>query len=216
MNVSKKASRGPARGRSHRRLTQAARRARTRDALLESAARGLSRDGYANLTLERVAREAGYTRGALYHLFTNKEDLALATMAWVTETWDEEVGQPAERASGAVAELVALARGHAVYCRRDVARLLMTLRVELSEHDHPLGGAVQRTLAILVKRAARLITAGRREGEIPPGPPPQTLALAYVGAVEGTIIQLAGKAPDDELIVERVVLGLLGLDPLES
>src|SRR6266516_1779986 len=74
------------------RLTQAARRARTRSALLEAAARGLSRDGYANLVLERVAREAGYTRGALYHLFANKEDLALAVVGWVEETWFAEVG----------------------------------------------------------------------------------------------------------------------------
>ncbi len=74
------------------RPTQADRRARTRSALLEAAARGLSRDGYANLVLERVAREAGYTRGALYHLFANKEDVALAVVAWVEETWYAEVG----------------------------------------------------------------------------------------------------------------------------
>src|SRR6266705_6106775 len=77
----------------HGRPTQADRRARTRGALLEAAARGLSRDGYANLVLERVASEAGYTRGALYHLFANKEELALAVLAWVDETWWAEVGR---------------------------------------------------------------------------------------------------------------------------
>ena len=51
------------------RLTQAERSARTRNALLESAARQLSRHGYGNLVLEEVARDAGYTRGALYHQF---------------------------------------------------------------------------------------------------------------------------------------------------
>jgi AcrR family transcriptional regulator len=54
------------------RPTQADRSARTRNALLESAARGLSRHGYGNLVLERVAREAGYTRGALYHQFNDR------------------------------------------------------------------------------------------------------------------------------------------------
>ncbi|MDQ2675542.1 MAG: TetR family transcriptional regulator, partial [Actinomycetota bacterium] len=49
--------------------TQAGRRERTRAALLESAARHLSRYGYGNLRLELVARDAGYTRGALYHQF---------------------------------------------------------------------------------------------------------------------------------------------------
>ena len=65
-----------------RKATQAERRARSRGALLEAAARGLSRYGYGNLKLEEVAREAGYTRGALYHQFSGKEDLALAVVRW--------------------------------------------------------------------------------------------------------------------------------------
>ena len=64
-----------------RRPTQADRSARSRSALIESAARGLSRQGYGNLVLEDVARDAGYTRGALYHQFEDKEDLALSVVA---------------------------------------------------------------------------------------------------------------------------------------
>src|ERR1700716_3780011 len=102
------------------RSTQTERSARTRSALLESAARGLSRYGYGNLVLEQVAREAGYTRGALYHQFDDKEDLALAVLDWVNETWWREVGAPVEQEPDPVAALILLARGHAVYCRRDV------------------------------------------------------------------------------------------------
>src|SRR2546430_76611 len=98
------------------RPTQAARSARTRSALLESAARGLSRYGYGNLVLEQVARDAGYTRGALYHQFKHKQDLALAVIEWVNENWLREVGEPAAQAPDPVAELIALARGHAVFC----------------------------------------------------------------------------------------------------
>ena len=75
-----------------RRSTQAERSARSRSALLESAARGLSRYGYGNLVLEQVASDAGYTRGALYHQFKDKEDLASAVIEWVDETWRREVG----------------------------------------------------------------------------------------------------------------------------
>src|SRR5215469_2131604 len=76
--------------------TRAKRRALTRSALLESAARGLSRYGYGNLVLEQVAREAGYTRGALYHHFKDKEDLARAVVEWVDRTWRREVGRSVE------------------------------------------------------------------------------------------------------------------------
>src|SRR5919204_5212772 len=149
---------------SRRRPTQAERRARSRSALLESAARGLSRYGYGNLVLEEVAREVGYTRGALYHQFTDKEDLALAVIEWVNENWMREVSEPARRQPDPVSELLALARGHAVFCRRDIARVVMALRVEFSGQDHPVGREVERVTATGVKRAARLIEAGRRDG----------------------------------------------------
>src|SRR3954451_5544722 len=96
--------------------TQAERRARSRSALLESAARGLSRYGYGNLVLEDVAREAGYTRGALYHQFRDKEDLALAVIEWVNENWTREVAEPASQVGDPAWVLIAVARGHAVFC----------------------------------------------------------------------------------------------------
>jgi AcrR family transcriptional regulator len=200
---------GPSRDRP--RSTQAERRARSRAALLESAARGLSRYGYGNLRLEEVARSAGYTRGALYHQFRDKEDLALAVIEWVDENWRREVGDPAKREPDPVGELLALARGHAVFCRRDVARVVMALRLEFSGQDHPIGRRLERVSEGSVKRIARLVNAGRGDGSIPPGPPAKAVALAFLGALEGAVIELAGQAPHDEVLAARVVAGALGL-----
>ncbi|MGA9876772.1 MAG: TetR/AcrR family transcriptional regulator [Solirubrobacteraceae bacterium] len=194
------------------RPTQADRSARTRSALLESAARGISRSGYGNLVLEEVAREAGYTRGALYHQFADKEDLALSVVAWVDETWRQEVGRTVQQESDPVRALIALARGHAVFCRRDIARVAIALRLEFSSRDHPVGREVRRVSETLVERCARLVEAGRGEGSIPAGPPARAVALAFVGAVEGAVIALAGQAPYDELLAARAAAGALGLD----
>lgn len=194
------------------RSTQAERSARSRSALLESAARGLSRHGYGNLVLEEVARDAGYTRGALYHQFKGKEDLALAVLEWVDETWWSEVGALAEDQPNAAAGLLALARGHAVYCRRDIARAMMTLRIEFSGKDHPVGRMLDGNVKALVKYCAQLIEAGRREGSIPPGPPAKKVASAWLGAMEGVVIALAGRAPHDEELVARATAGVLGLE----
>src|SRR3954462_11099518 len=132
------------------RQTQAERSARTRNALLESAARGLSRFGYGNLVLEDVARDAGYTRGALYHQFRDKEDLALAVVGWADETGIREVGDPTEREPDPLSALLAMAGGHAILCRRDIARVAMALRVEFSGRDHPVGREVERAWETLV------------------------------------------------------------------
>jgi AcrR family transcriptional regulator len=196
---------------SARSSTQADRSARTRSALLESAARGLSRYGYGNLILERVASDAGYTRGALYHQFKDKEELALAVIDWVDETWRQEVGRLIDAEADPVVALIVLARGHAVFCRRDVARVAMALRLEFSGQDHPVGRHLERVTESLVKRCTRLISAGRQAGTIPAGPPARAVALAFIGALEGTVIQLAGEAPHDEVLAARAAAGVLGI-----
>ena len=198
------------------RRRQADRRDQSRAALLESAARHLSRFGYGNVVLEHVARDAGYTRGALYYLFADKQELALAVVSWVLETWDEEVGRAVDAESEPVAALLTLARGHARLCRRELARVAMALRMEFSGQDHPVGQVVEAAYSGLVKRCDKLITAARKAGSLPAGPPSRITAHAFVGALEGVTIALAGQHDYDERYAAQVAAGVLGLDPLEE
>ena len=196
------------------RRTQADRRARTRGALLASAARGFSTYGYANLALEQVAKDAGYTRGALYHLFANKEELALAVVQWVGETWDAEVRRPALANQDPLASLITMARGHALYCRRhDGARVMLTLRVEFTGQEHPVGHAMAETYDQLEAECAHLVRAGRRNGSIPAGPPLRLMASSYLAILESVGIEVAGEAPHDVELAERAVRGILGVGP---
>lgn len=198
------------------RTRQADRRARTREALLDSAARELSRYGYGNLVLERVAREAGFTRGALYHQFEDKEALTLAVIEWVRSSWIREIGPLVDQEVEPVAALLTLARGHARFCRRDVARMPIALRLEFSGQHHRVGREVEASYGGLVELCADLIEAARRAGSIPDGPPTAVLAVAVLGALEGTVIGLTGQPAYDELMAARAVAGVLGVDPARA
>jgi AcrR family transcriptional regulator len=191
------------------RLTQADRRARSRSALLEATARGISRVGYANLLLEEVAAEAGYTRGALYHQFRDKEALVLATVAWVFATWEDEVGSAFDEDLAPSDALVELARRHAIFCRRDIAGVMTALRVEFASRAHPIGEAIRAQGHENIERVRRLVVAGRRDGSIPPGPPARSLAMGFLAAVEGATIALSGRTTDDVEIAERIARGLV-------
>jgi AcrR family transcriptional regulator len=59
------------------RLTRAESQAQTRERLLEAARRGFVRDGYVKASLERMADDAGYSKGAIYSNFASKEALFL-------------------------------------------------------------------------------------------------------------------------------------------
>lgn len=137
-------------------------------------------------------------------------------IGWVNENRTREVGEPAARCADPVAELLALARGHAVFCRRDVARVVMALRLEFAGQDHPVGRETDRIWETGVRRCVKLVNAGRRAGSIPPGPPARAVASARLGALEGAVIAMAGHAPHDELLARRAVAGVLGIDSLQA
>jgi AcrR family transcriptional regulator len=65
-----------------RRATQprADRRRETRTRLLAAATRVFARRGYHGATLDEVASEAGFTKGALYYNFASKEELFLVML----------------------------------------------------------------------------------------------------------------------------------------
>ncbi len=59
---------------------RSARKAETRARLLDSAARVYARAGFNGATLDEVAAEAGFTKGAVYAHFGSKENLLLALL----------------------------------------------------------------------------------------------------------------------------------------
>ena len=68
-------------GVQRRRLSRTETKARTRQQLLDAAARTFARKGYAGASVEEIAESAGYSTGALYSNFASKEELFLELMS---------------------------------------------------------------------------------------------------------------------------------------
>ena len=58
-----------------KRLSRNERKAQTRAELIDAAARVFARRGYHGTTVDDVAEEAGFTKGAFYSNFESKEDV---------------------------------------------------------------------------------------------------------------------------------------------
>src|SRR3954452_11958245 len=63
-----------------KRRTQAERSATTRAALIDAARRLWAERGYADVGTPEIAKEAGVTRGAMYHQFADKATLFAAVV----------------------------------------------------------------------------------------------------------------------------------------
>src|SRR5688500_4042105 len=60
-----------------KRMTQAERREETREQVLAAAARVFAKRGFHGTSLNAIAEEAGYSRGAVYYNLADKEELFL-------------------------------------------------------------------------------------------------------------------------------------------
>ncbi|HTT87529.1 MAG TPA: TetR/AcrR family transcriptional regulator [Acidimicrobiales bacterium] len=72
-------------------LTPERRRQQTREYLLRAAAEVLARRGFHGASLDEVAATAGYTKGAVYSNFKNKEDLFLALLEAIQQREMDQV-----------------------------------------------------------------------------------------------------------------------------
>jgi AcrR family transcriptional regulator len=137
-------------------MTRAEKQARTRAALLASAARTASQHGLEGASINRIAAGAGYTKGAFYANFRSKEELFLAILDQRFERELERLdrilsggGEPDEQARRASAEAIRRAGGdpewHRLYFefvaysarneefRRELAARHRALRERLAE-----------------------------------------------------------------------------------
>lgn len=80
------------------RLTREQKQAVTREKLLCSALDVFARDGYDGATVERIAEEAGFSKGAFYSNFSSKEEILL-------ELLEGNAGHDVEELSGLLREV---------------------------------------------------------------------------------------------------------------
>ncbi|WP_432010299.1 TetR/AcrR family transcriptional regulator [Streptomyces cucumeris] len=97
-----------------RRLSRAEAKARTRELLLEAAARVFARKGFTGASVEEIAEAAGFSIGALYSNFGSKEALFLELLSHRQTDRIAEAAQALERHPAGTGEAAA-----------DVGRLLI-------------------------------------------------------------------------------------------
>jgi AcrR family transcriptional regulator len=174
------------------RLTPDRRRQLTRDTLLDAAEDVFAKKGFGGASMEGIAIEAGFTRGAIYSNFGSKEELLLAVM---DRFIDRQLAAFSEFVRGS--DPLVDAAGAASVFRRTVSLELVPLELELRLNALRNPAARQR-LAEADRRdsekTARLIEE-QFHGQGPPKIPPRDLGDIARAAVIG-LLQYA--AVDEE------------------
>jgi len=194
------------------RRTQGERTAQTRAALITAARRLFGADGFAEVGAERVTREAGMTRGALYHQFDGKAGLFAAVL-------DQVEAEIAQRVADAVAGFDPadttgmLVAGAAAWLDASTEPDLQ--RIVLLDGPSVLGWDRWREICLrhTVGLIAALLQDGIDRGSLPPQPV-QALTHVLVGAVDEAALYIAqaddaaAARADMDLVLHRLTLAL--------
>jgi AcrR family transcriptional regulator len=120
----------------------------TRARLIQSAKKIFARDGFEAAKLEEIAADAGYTRGAFYANFKNKEDLFFALLEREVSSRIEKVRSKMDKFQDPAAKLKALRTFFLDMCL-DRRWSLLALEFKLFAVRHP---QVKARLAAMNRR----------------------------------------------------------------
>ncbi|WP_158684473.1 TetR/AcrR family transcriptional regulator [Amycolatopsis orientalis] len=177
------------------RLTRAESAARTRQLLLDAAEKVFADRGFTDATLDQIADEAGFTRGAVYANYANKAELFLALLdRWLAD--DIAEGRDLRDRHGTPEATIEALRGHGGNRFADRRRYLLITEFRLYALRHPDIADRLREYEKASRQWYRTAVAEAFEqaGLTPPAPA-DTIALMVL-ALENGIATLSHADPE--------------------
>ncbi|MGZ4203060.1 MAG: TetR/AcrR family transcriptional regulator [Thermoleophilaceae bacterium] len=199
------------------RPTRKEKQAHTRSCLMQAAAKVFARRGLQQASIDEVAEQAGYTKGAFYANFKNKEELFLAML---DERFAERLGEierilggeeaPEEQARQAGADFT-----RAVIADPEWERLFFEFASYAARDDGFREELVTRYRALRGRVSAALQDRAERDGISPPLPLEQISLMTFAMA-KGVALEklLEPEVVDDELYGTMLMIFFTGLRTL--
>jgi AcrR family transcriptional regulator len=172
------------------RLSRAESQAETRSRLLDAATSLFARVGIAATTVEQIAGEAGFTRGAFYSNFDTKDALVVALLDERVNRTITEVGQLLEANPSPEAFFAALTEREATRATQRDERDAALLKTELwlyAVRNSEIRPKLAARLAALRKATAHVAETQFAESRVPLPGDPETMA-AVVHALDDGIV----------------------------
>lgn len=171
------------------RLTREESQAQTRERLLDAARRAFARWGYGGASVDTIAAEAGYSKGAFYSNFATKETIFLELLARHMAREAAELQRLVDPA-GSSEQILSRLNSWLDQLNADVDWALLAMELQLharrapafaaefdalhAQHREALGGLIARLFAL--------------SGKAPPLPPSE-LAAALMALTHGLVLQ---------------------------
>jgi AcrR family transcriptional regulator len=174
---------------ARRRRTQAERRDETRRALLASADLAFARDGFHAVSVDAIAEDAGYSKGAVYARFGGKDDLFLAVLEARFDQRMALSGLDTATGGGRQERIEAVARAHRRVIAEDPTWTVAWVEFAAHASRHP----------VLSRRLRALNTSLRERAER------QLAELGFVDAADASYAATIALVYGSGVSIERML-----------
>ena len=186
----------------------------TRADILGVARRAFSERGYHSTGIADIQEVTGLTKGAFYHHFRSKEDLALAVLERARGDYTEHLFGPVMEHDGPLRRIEALLdtavalNDRPEWCN---CQMLTTLAAELTPTDGRLHGEVQSMQMEMLDFLSDCLTQAREADEIPRDLDPDGVAQWITSTITGILLARklgTERVPASQLVamIKRTVL----------
>jgi TetR/AcrR family acrAB operon transcriptional repressor/TetR/AcrR family transcriptional repressor of mexAB-oprM operon len=162
----------------------------SRRQLMTAAIDCFARFGYQGTSIDRIARAAGVTKGAIYYHFRDKEELLFEALKDRIGGFEKQVLSevtPAEDALANLRHVVDACFFHATVSNH--RRFIITLMVEALDTNPALSAEFQRILRRMRAFVAGVVRRGQDYGSIRPDVAPEMAAAVIAGGIIGAEVQ---------------------------
>ena len=178
----------------------------TRQALLSAAEHEIHLHGYQAASLSQIIKDAGVTKGALYHHFANKQALGYAVLdeIWAPQLRINWIEPLSDTSRNPVENLIGVIQSAGGALRSSDLTLgcpINNLAQEMSPIDEGFRQRINALLGEWRKAIAHALTLGQQRGFISPAAEPDAAAAMLVASLEGCI-GMAKNAQSKDLLMQ--------------
>ena len=149
-----------------------------------------ARLGYQGTSIDRIARAAGVTKGAVYYHFRDKEDLLFEAVKDRIDGFEQQVLEevsPAQDALENLRHVVDACFAHATVSNH--RRFIITLMIEALDTNPRLSAEFRNILRRMRAFVTSVVRRGQQRGTLRPDVPAEAAAAVIMGGIIGGEVQ---------------------------
>ncbi len=178
----------------------------TRNYIIETAAPVFNKNGYVGTSLSDILEQTTLTKGALYHHFANKDDLALAALEYNLRIVSERIFKAVQNKTDSCDKLVVFAE--AFRRNYDLMRQMggcpvVNAAVDSDDGNEQIKSRVCGFIRMWKKSINEIIERGKSANEIKPDVNAERFSMNFISLIEGSIAM--SKVSNDKKFLDSAV-----------